>query len=415
MTSVDAPADSRHTSADVVAGFLAVASIVLSLFAMGLGLILEVDARPARTGFVAIILALVSARLSAPLPVARAQGRPLRDAGVGRRDDARCVDRESTDLGTRGGSSRSVHAATGTTHRMSGADLSGLNAGYVAQMLEAYLDAPASVSQEWRDLFERDPAAFTGSLPGLAGLLQRDGDERGCGCDCSAPLLACSDACSCPCRGHRHSARRRARVCSGARRRAALPAAAEPEPPLADASPAVDEILLGGVAAAMALVKAYRMHGHLAARLDPLGSEPMGDPGARRVAPRPVADARAAGADPGLACSASTSRATRCSRRCRSSAPSTPARSPTRSSTSPITPSASGCGRRSNRAASGSRSRPTSARRSCTGSPRPRASSSTCAGRSSGRSSSRSRASSRSCRCSTRRSGSLPPEAHTRS
>ena len=64
MTSVDAPADSRHSSADVVAGFLAVASIVLSLFAMGLGLILEVDSRPARTCFVAIILALVSARLS---------------------------------------------------------------------------------------------------------------------------------------------------------------------------------------------------------------------------------------------------------------------------------------------------------------------------------------------------------------
>src|SRR6188472_3291539 len=62
---------------------------------------------------------------------------------------------------------------------MSGADLSGLNAGYVAQMLEAYLDAPASVSQEWRDLFERDPAAFTGSLPGLAGLLQKDGANGG--------------------------------------------------------------------------------------------------------------------------------------------------------------------------------------------------------------------------------------------
>ena len=28
----------------------------------------------------------------------------------------------------------------------------------------------------------------------------------------------------------------------------------------------------------MALVKAYRTHGHLAARLDPLGSEPVGDP-----------------------------------------------------------------------------------------------------------------------------------------
>ena len=36
--------------------------------------------------------------------------------------------------------------------------------------------------------------------------------------------------------------------------------------------------LLGGVAAAMALVKAFRMHGHLAAHLDPLGSEPPGDP-----------------------------------------------------------------------------------------------------------------------------------------
>jgi 2-oxoglutarate decarboxylase len=32
------------------------------------------------------------------------------------------------------------------------------------------------------------------------------------------------------------------------------------------------------VAAAMALVKAFRMHGHLAAHLDPLGTEPIGDP-----------------------------------------------------------------------------------------------------------------------------------------
>jgi hypothetical protein len=65
MTSVDAPQARRNSPADVVAGFMAVASIVLSLFAMGLGLILEVDSRPARTAFVAIILALVSARLSA--------------------------------------------------------------------------------------------------------------------------------------------------------------------------------------------------------------------------------------------------------------------------------------------------------------------------------------------------------------
>ena len=36
--------------------------------------------------------------------------------------------------------------------------------------------------------------------------------------------------------------------------------------------------LLAAVAAAMSLVKAIRMHGHLAAHLDPLGSEPPGDP-----------------------------------------------------------------------------------------------------------------------------------------
>jgi 2-oxoglutarate dehydrogenase E1 component len=36
--------------------------------------------------------------------------------------------------------------------------------------------------------------------------------------------------------------------------------------------------LLQAVQAATALVKAFRMHGHLAAHLDPLGSEPVGDP-----------------------------------------------------------------------------------------------------------------------------------------
>jgi 2-oxoglutarate dehydrogenase E1 component len=36
--------------------------------------------------------------------------------------------------------------------------------------------------------------------------------------------------------------------------------------------------MLYHVAAAMALVKAFRMHGHLAAHLDPLGTEPLGDP-----------------------------------------------------------------------------------------------------------------------------------------
>jgi len=54
----------RHSPADMVGGLLAVGSIVLSAIAMGFGLILELDARPARTVFLAIILALVSARMS---------------------------------------------------------------------------------------------------------------------------------------------------------------------------------------------------------------------------------------------------------------------------------------------------------------------------------------------------------------
>jgi hypothetical protein len=63
MSTLDART-ARHSPADVVGGLLAVGSILLSAIAMGLGLILELDARPARTAFAAIILALVSARLS---------------------------------------------------------------------------------------------------------------------------------------------------------------------------------------------------------------------------------------------------------------------------------------------------------------------------------------------------------------
>ena len=52
-----------------------------------------------------------------------------------------------------------------------------------------------------------------------------------------------------------------------------VPAAATPA-----AAPGADQGLLQAVQAATSLVKAHRMHGHLAARLDPLGSEPVGDP-----------------------------------------------------------------------------------------------------------------------------------------
>ncbi|HKN94358.1 MAG TPA: multifunctional oxoglutarate decarboxylase/oxoglutarate dehydrogenase thiamine pyrophosphate-binding subunit/dihydrolipoyllysine-residue succinyltransferase subunit, partial [Thermoleophilaceae bacterium] len=56
---------------------------------------------------------------------------------------------------------------------------------------------------------------------------------------------------------------------------AAEPAASKVTPGLTGAP---DEALLQAVQAATSIVKAHRMHGHLAARLDPLGSEPVGDP-----------------------------------------------------------------------------------------------------------------------------------------
>ena len=54
--------------------------------------------------------------------------------------------------------------------------------------------------------------------------------------------------------------------------------AAPAEAPAAPAEAAPSEQLLQAVQAATSLIKAHRTHGHLAARLDPLGSEPEGDP-----------------------------------------------------------------------------------------------------------------------------------------
>jgi 2-oxoglutarate dehydrogenase E1 component len=115
-------------------------------------------------------------------------------------------------------------------------DVDALNAGFAGLLLEQYLENPASVPEEWRALFEQgDDAELLALQPGLVRLLEQRSN--------GAPTPTDT-------------------VSQG-------PVAAEPE---------VDEELLGGVAAATALVKAYRTHGHLAARLDPLGSEPPGDP-----------------------------------------------------------------------------------------------------------------------------------------
>jgi 2-oxoglutarate dehydrogenase E1 component len=118
-------------------------------------------------------------------------------------------------------------------------DVDGLNAGFARALLEDYLENPEAVPSEWRALFESGESDVVATHPGLARLLEAVGN------------------------GHPP---------------AAVPAPAEaPTPAAPQAEPASDE-LLGGVAAAMALVKAHRMHGHLAAHLDPLGSEPPGDP-----------------------------------------------------------------------------------------------------------------------------------------
>jgi 2-oxoglutarate dehydrogenase E1 component len=108
-----------------------------------------------------------------------------------------------------------------------------LNAGFVQELFAEYLASPEAVDDEWRALFEAAPRSLLESHP----LVQRLRDLQ--------PEFAVD--------GDGDGAVR------------AAPAAPTPQ-------------LLGGVAAAMSLIKAHRTHGHLAARLDPLGSEPQGDP-----------------------------------------------------------------------------------------------------------------------------------------
>jgi 2-oxoglutarate dehydrogenase E1 component len=118
-----------------------------------------------------------------------------------------------------------------------------LNAGFAGQLLEQYLENPASVPEEWRLLFESDGTELVRLQPGLERLLERRANGA------SSPPPAPAE-----------------------------PAPAAPPAPAAAAPSEPDYELLDAVAAAAALVRAYRSQGHLAARLDPLGSEPPGDP-----------------------------------------------------------------------------------------------------------------------------------------
>jgi 2-oxoglutarate dehydrogenase E1 component len=137
-------------------------------------------------------------------------------------------------------------------------DVDGLNVGYAQALLEQYLENPEAVPEEWRSLFESGDAAIVDALPGLARLVEtlKDGN----GASAQAPVAAPVEAAPSPEPEPEADA-----------------AQAQPEEP--QPAPAeTDQTLLGGVAAATALIKAYRTHGHLAAHLDPLGSDPVGDP-----------------------------------------------------------------------------------------------------------------------------------------
>jgi 2-oxoglutarate dehydrogenase E1 component len=125
-------------------------------------------------------------------------------------------------------------------------DVDGLNAGYAKALLEEYLENPDGVPEEWRRLFESGSSEIVAAHPGLARLLETLREESN---------------------GHRTAA-----VVEPA------PAPAVPLEPARPAPAPLDEEFLRAVAAATELVGAYRSFGHLAARLDPLGTEPVGDP-----------------------------------------------------------------------------------------------------------------------------------------
>ena len=210
--------------------------------------------------------------------------------------------------------------------------------------------------------------------------------------------------------GARHGSRRRGATGNGAP--PAAPAApVRSRPP---AAPPEDPGLLGAVAAAMALVKAYRMHGHLAARLDPLGSEPMGDPALdeTRLVPALTPELQARIPASLLRLYVPGETLLEALPRLREVYMGSSAYE-----IEHISDHAERVWLR--KAIESGRFHdplePERRVRCCGVWPRSRASSSTCAGRSSARSSSRSRGSTCSSRCSTRRSSWAPRAARTRS
>ena len=169
-------------------------------------------------------------------------------------------------------------------------EFDGPNAAYATSLLYDYSENPEAVPEEWRELLAERVASELGSRsPQYCQHLYLN--------------LSC------------------------------------PNPP-----PAVpDQDLAPAVAAAMSLVKAYRMHGHLAARLDPLGSEPIGDPALQPQRLEPPLTLEVQQRIPAALLRLHVPGETLATR-CRGSRRRTAARSHTRSSTFPVTRSGCGCG-----------------------------------------------------------------------
>ena len=136
-----------------------------------------------------------------------------------------------------------------------------MNAGYAQAMYEQFLRDPESVDEAWRVLFE----------DGVAGLAPLSAVEIAtAGADVPGMVAAAPrDAVG----GLQATATAGAAIPE-------MPAAPEPggAAAAAPATAAPSAADLEAVAHAASVVKAFRTHGHLGARLDPLGTEPVGDP-----------------------------------------------------------------------------------------------------------------------------------------
>ena len=131
------------------------------------------------------------------------------------------------------------------------------NAAYVQALYEDFTRNPQAVPRQWRDFFESDEDALLD-----AGLIVGDGQRAG------------------PLDGHAAAAAPPAASAAPAPPSEAAPPVLAPTPaPDTEAPPTADSRrLLDLVARAARLLQAYREHGHQAARVDPLGSEPPGHP-----------------------------------------------------------------------------------------------------------------------------------------